>query len=105
MSFEELECCRVVGFYSLDNITAFIFERMRFLTRVTLRDGAWLKKIVDEHLNELDLFSNQLDSDANIQGVSMQYALNTILNVSANNTEGHKAGDKITVIKKLHLHI
>ena len=92
------------GFYSLDNITAFIFERMRFLTRVTLRDGAWLKKIVDEHLNELDLFSNQLDSDANIQGVSICFEHN-FERLCKYNTEGHKAGDKITVIKKLHLHI
>ena len=77
---------------------------MRFLTRVTLRDGAWLKKIVDEHLNELDLFSNQLDSDANIQGVSICFEHN-FERLCKYNTEGHKAGDKITVIKKLHLHI
>ena len=92
------------GFYSNDNISAFLLEHMKFMIRATVSDGVWIRKAVDEHIKELDLYENQLKSDPNTRGITI--TLNHEFSyICKYNTSEHKSGDTITFTRRLYLHV
>lgn len=92
------------GFYSRDNVSACLLEHMRFIIRVTIRDGVWIRKSIDAHLSELDLFNSQLHCEPNTRGITV--TLHQEFNYTCKyNTSEHKAGDKVTFTRRLYLHV
>ena len=92
------------GFVSNDNICSFLLEHIRFLMRVTTRDGVWLKKLINAHLDDLELLDNQLLFDPDLRGVTV-CATHNFSYTCKYNTEKHKANEQVTFSRRLYLHI
>ena len=92
------------GFYSNDNVCAFLQEHIKFLMRVTIADGSWIKKLVDEHVNELQLMLNQIASNYRVRGITIPFT-KEFKYTCKYNTDAHKAGDTVTFSRRLYLHV
>lgn len=92
------------GFFSRDNVSSFLLEHMRFLFRVTTKDGAWIRSAIDEHLEELELFDSQLRCNPNIRGITVTLTPEFSYEYKYNTAE-HKAGDAVTFTRRLYLHV
>lgn len=91
------------GFSSNDNITGLLLNNLKFITRVDLRSCAWIKKLALENLDRFKPFDARCPFDLDTSGFTLMVK-HKFTTTCKYNTENHKAGDELTIERRLYLH-
>lgn len=92
------------GFYSVGNLIEFLNANMKFMMRIGVSDGRWIREIIDQNLERLMHPDSILDPSATERGIRISFT-HKFTGRWIYNTAQHRKGESYTFERRLYLHL
>ena len=92
------------GFFSESNLIEFLNSNMKFMMRISVSDGSWIREIIDQNLSRLLHPDSILDSAASERGIKISLT-RKFSGKWVYNTAQHRRGESYTFERRLYLHL
>ena len=91
-------------FFSESNLIGFLNSNMKFMMRISVSDGSWIREIIDQNLSRLLHPDSILDSAASERGIKISLT-RKFSGKWVYNTAQHRRGESYTFERRLYLHL